>query len=68
MNNPMMMFAMNLINSSPAVRNNPQMRELIGVIESGDAQRGQQIAENLCKTYGMSKEQAIQAARGYFHI
>lgn len=32
---------------------------MIDVIKSGDANRGQQIARNLCNTYGVKPEDAI---------
>lgn len=62
----------NIVNAvlqrNPNVRNNPQAQEYLNVISSGDSQKGQQIAENLCKTYGMTKEQAIAQAKGFFGI
>ena len=42
------------------------IQEMLQVIQSGDAQKGQQIAMNLCKTYGVSKEQAVGMATEYF--
>lgn len=61
-------FAMGLINSNPAIANNPRAKELIDVIQRGDSQRGEQIAENLCKTYGVSKEEMLAEARKRFRI
>ena len=61
-------FALNLLSQNPNVRTNPQMQEMLNVIQSGDSVRGQQIAENLCNTYGVSKENAIANARNFFHI
>jgi hypothetical protein len=61
-------FALNLLSQNPNVRANPQMQEMLNVIQSGDSVRGQQIAENLCNTYGVSKENAIANARNFFHI
>lgn len=61
-------FALNLLSQNPNVRANPQMQEMLSVIQSGDSVRGQQIAENLCNTYGVSKENAIANARNFFHI
>lgn len=63
-----MNIAMNLIQRNPRIANNPNYREFIDVIQSGDAAKGQQIAENLCRSYGTSKEEAIANARRYFHI
>lgn len=61
-------FALNLLSQSPNVRSNPQMQEMLQIIQSGDSVRGQQIAENLCNTYGVSKENAISDARSFFKI
>ena len=41
---------------------------MIDVIRSGDAAKGQQIAKNLCDTYGVKPEDAISQARSFFHI
>lgn len=61
-------FALNLLSQSPNIRSNPQMQDMLQVIQSGDSVRGQQIAENLCNTYGVSKEDAISNARNFFHL
>lgn len=61
-------FALNLINKNPNVANNPRAQELIDVIKNGDEARGQQIAQNICDTYGVSKEDAISKAKGFFNL
>lgn len=43
--NDIMGFAPDMIQHNPALQNNPNAREMIDVIESGDANRGQQIAQ-----------------------
>ena len=48
-------MAMNLISQNPNIANNPNAQELIKVIQNGDSARGQQIADNLCQTYGISR-------------
>lgn len=68
MNNPLMQFAMAMINKNPAIQNNPQAQELISVIQNNDSTRGEQIATNLCNTYGVTKEQAIFQAKKYFGL
>lgn len=65
--NPMQ-FAMNMLQNNPQVMNNPQAQGLMQVIQSGDAAKGQQMAENLCKTYGVTPDQALEEARKFFHI
>lgn len=61
-------FALNLLSQNPNIRSNPKMQDMLQVIQSGDSVRGQQIAENLCNTYGISKEDAISNARSFFHL
>lgn len=61
-------LVMNLIRNNPNVANNPQAQEMLKVIQNGDSQRGQMIAENLCKTYGITKEDALSKAKQFFHI
>lgn len=65
MNNPMSML-LNMAMQNSNIANNPRAQEMLQIIQSGDAQKGQQIAMNLCKTYGVSKEQAVGMATEYF--
>lgn len=66
--NNMMQFALDMIQNNPALQNNPNAREMINVIRSGDAERGQQIARNICDTYGIKPEDAIAQAKSFFHM
>lgn len=66
--NPILNLAMTMISNNPQIANNPQAKSMIEVIQSGDAERGQQIAENLCNTYGVSKEDAVKQAKSFFKI
>lgn len=61
-------FAMSMIQQNPQVMNNPMAQNYIGVIQSGDAQKGQQLAENICKSYGVTPQQAMQQAKQFFNI
>lgn len=64
--NNIMGFALDMIQRNPALQNNPNAREMIDAIRSGDANRGQQIARNLCNTYGVKPEDAITQAKSFF--
>lgn len=65
--NPMAsMLAM--IKANPAIAENPQMQAYIDVLESGDSKRGEELANNLLETYGVSKEDALKEAKAFFHI
>lgn len=50
----------------PQAANNPQAQEMLNVIRSGDAQRGQEIANNICQSYGMDRDTMIQNASSFF--
>ena len=55
-----------LLKMNPQVANNPRAMEMLNVIQRGDAQKGEQIANNLCHTYGISKEDATKQAENFF--
>lgn len=61
-------FAMGMISRNPKVANNPRAQQLISVIQNGDSAQGEKIAENLCQTYGVTKEQALDDAKKFFGI
>lgn len=59
-------FALGLLSQNPQIANNPNAREMIQVIQSGDFQRGQMIARNLCQSNNMTPDEAMRQARGFF--
>lgn len=65
MNNAMN-FALGLISQNPQIANNPNAKEMIDVIQSGDFHRGQVIARNLCQANNTTPEEAINVARRFF--
>ncbi len=52
-------FAMQKLQNSPQMANNPMAQTLMQAIQTNNPQMGEQLAENICKTYGLTKEQAI---------
>lgn len=68
MANSMKDFALMMISRNPRVANNPQFKQMIDVIQNGNDEQGQQIAENICRTYGVSKEDALTDAKRFFGI
>lgn len=68
----MQQFAMGMINrqiqQNPNMAKNPNMAQMINVIQNGDNAAGEQIANNILQTMGVSKDQAIQQARQFFGI
>lgn len=63
MNNPFVQMLLQNAMNSPVVRNNPNAQQWLQVIQNGDAQAGEQIARNICNSYGMTPEQASQQAQ-----
>lgn len=61
-------MALNLLAQNPNIANNPNAQEFIRVIQNGDSVKGAQIAQNLCDTYGISKEDAIKNAKSFFNL
>lgn len=61
-------MAMNRIASDPRMQNNPQAREFMSIMQSGDISRGEEMARNLCNSYGISQQQALQQAKSFFRI
>lgn len=57
-----------MIRANPAIADNPQAQGYLDVLESGDATKGEEIANNLLKSYGATKEEALAKAKAYFHI
>lgn len=56
------------LTANPAIADNPQAQSYIRVLQSGDAAKGEELANNLLETYGMTKEQAMQQAMSFFRI
>lgn len=59
-------LAMNLISQNPSISSNPQAKELLDIISSGDSARGEQMANNILASYGITKEQGISDAKRFF--
>jgi hypothetical protein len=71
MNNPIMalaQMAMNRISSDPSFRNNPQAKAFVDIMQRGDIAQGQEMAKNLCQSYGVSEQEALQQAKSFFRI
>ena len=67
MPNPMQ-FVQNIVRNNPQLQANPQTQQMLNVIMSGDSVRGQQIAQNLCKSMGITPEDAVATAKRFFNM
>ena len=63
-----MQFLMSQIKQNPNITNNPQAQSYIQIIQSGDQKKGEEIAQNLLKSYGMTKEQGMAQVKRFFHF
>lgn len=61
-------MALSIIGRSPQVAQDPNARHMLGVIQSGDVEEGERIARNLCQSYGVTPEQAMEQARRFFGV
>lgn len=59
-------FAKDLLAKNPDKANTPLGRQLQQILESGDYAKGKDVANNLCKTYGIGKEDFTKRAASFF--
>ena len=59
-------FALNMLSHNAQFANNPQAQHMINVIQQGDSAQGEQIARNLCQTYGVNPQDAYNQAKQFF--
>lgn len=57
-----------MLRANPAIADNPQAQSYLAVLESGDAKKGEELANNLLETYGTTKDDALAQARRFFRI
>ena len=56
-------FAQSMIrNNRDRIPNTPWAQSAVNAIMNNDATAGANIADNLCSTYGMTREEALKAA------
>lgn len=67
MMNPMQ-FAMQALQQNPNIANNPNAQHMIQVLQNGTDQEREELAKNLCQSYGVTPEQAIQQAKSFFKV
>lgn len=66
MNNPMIANMVNKLKTDPRYASNPVAQNMLSAIMNGDAKKGEEIARNLCQTYGVTPEVACQQAMSMF--
>lgn len=61
-------MAMMLLKQNPNVANSPQGKQFLEILQSGDASKGEQMARNLCQSYGVTPEEAYNKAKSFFKL
>lgn len=66
--NPVIQALVSRAAADPSIASNPNSRAMLEVLQTGDSKRGEQIANNLLNTYGVTKNDAVRMAREFFHL
>lgn len=61
-------MAIDQLAKRPDLQGNPVAQEWLRVIREGDAVHGEEIARNLCASYGVTVEQAMEQGRRYLGL
>lgn len=63
-------IALNFISNNPQLQqyiaSDPQKQQMFEVLKSGDAVKGQQLANEICQQQGVTPEQGLQNAMNFF--
>lgn len=54
------------LSQNPSMVNNPIAQGLLEAIKTGDQKKGEELANNLCKTYGVTPQEACRQAMRFF--
>lgn len=66
LDNPVIRMLIGRLQQNPDIMNNQNAREMLNVVLTGDSKRGEEIANNILQSNGVSKEQALSQAQTYF--
>lgn len=61
-------MAAQMIRNNPNIQQSPFAQAGVNAILNNDAKAGEQLANNILKSVGMTKEQAMQLARQQMHL
>lgn len=63
---PMQQLVLKMAKSNPNIANDPQARGYIQALESGDEKKCEEIANNLCETFKVKQNEAVDYAKNVF--
>ena len=58
--------AIELLRKRPEIAGNQRAQEMLKIVQDGDDAKGEELANNLLRNYGMTKQQGIEAAQRFF--
>lgn len=61
-------LAISLLQQNPNVANSPQGQQFLQILKSGDVEKGKQMAQNICQSYGTTPEEAFKQAKTFFNL
>lgn len=61
-------FALQMLDNNPEQANTPLGKQLRSILESRDDAKGQELASNLCHTYGWDANKKIQEGKSMFGL
>lgn len=61
-------MALEVLKKRPDIAGNPRAQEMLRVLQEGNAEEGERLANNLLSNYGMTKEQGLEQARSFFGL
>lgn len=64
--NGMLQALLSRLQQTPNFQNNPEAQEMLNVILTGDSKRGEEIANKILQSNGVSREEGVNKARSYF--
>lgn len=64
----MKQIAMMMLQRNPNIANSPQGQQFMQILKNDDAEKGQQMAQNFCQSYGVKPEDALKQAKQFFNL
>lgn len=62
----MISFAMQAIQKNNNIPNTPLNQNMINAIQNGDTAKGEELANNIIQSMGLSRDEALNQARQFF--
>lgn len=60
------MFAQQMLQMNPRFQQNPQVKEMLQAVSSGDMTKCEEIGRNMCNTLGIQPQDVISQGKSMF--